>query len=75
MLSKGDDPPWTPRGAPTTWRALLRRSSRLPAAVLVDRDGTIVKDVPYNGDPDRVEPMPGAAAAFSGSGAPASRSR
>lgn len=32
----------------------------LPAAVLVDRDGTIVKDVPYNGDPDSVEPMPGA---------------
>jgi histidinol-phosphate phosphatase family protein len=29
-------------------------------AVLVDRDGTIVQDVPYNGDPDRVEPMPGA---------------
>lgn len=32
----------------------------LPAAVLLDRDGTIVKDVPYNGDPDLVEPMPGA---------------
>jgi HAD superfamily hydrolase (TIGR01662 family) len=32
--------------------------------VLVDRDGTIVTDVPYNGDPDRVEPMPGAAAAL-----------
>jgi histidinol-phosphate phosphatase family protein len=56
-----------------TWhwtRALLRRSSprprsgRMPAAVLVDRDGTIVKDVPYNGDPDRVEPMPGAAEAL-----------
>jgi HAD superfamily hydrolase (TIGR01662 family) len=39
-------------------------ASRLPAAVLVDRDGTIVTDVPYNGDPDRVEPMPGAAAAL-----------
>ena len=56
-----------------TWhwtRALLRHerpgpgAARLPAAVLVDRDGTIVKDVPYNGDPDRVEPMPGAAAAL-----------
>jgi len=32
----------------------------LPAAVLIERDGTIVKDVPYNGDPDLVEPMPGA---------------
>jgi HAD superfamily hydrolase (TIGR01662 family) len=31
-----------------------------PAAVLFDRDGTLVVDVPYNGDPDRVEPMPGA---------------
>ena len=56
-----------------TWhwtRALLRssslggRSGRLPAAVLVDRDGTIVRDVPYNGDPDRVEPMPGAESAL-----------
>jgi histidinol-phosphate phosphatase family protein len=31
-----------------------------PAAVLFDRDGTLVADVPYNGDPDRVEPVPGA---------------
>jgi histidinol-phosphate phosphatase family protein len=31
-----------------------------PLAVLFDRDGTLVVDVPYNGDPDRVEPMPGA---------------
>ncbi|MFH8499105.1 D-glycero-alpha-D-manno-heptose-1,7-bisphosphate 7-phosphatase [Streptomyces coeruleorubidus] len=30
----------------------------LPAAVLFDRDGTLVADVPYNGDPARVEPMP-----------------
>jgi histidinol-phosphate phosphatase family protein len=36
----------------------------LPAAVLLDRDGTIVKNVPYNGDPGRVEAMPGAAAAL-----------
>ena len=34
-----------------------------PAAVLFDRDGTLVRDVPYNGDPELVEPMPGAAAA------------
>jgi histidinol-phosphate phosphatase family protein len=32
----------------------------LPTAVLFDRDGTLVVDVPYNGDPDRVVPMPGA---------------
>ncbi|MFJ8787628.1 D-glycero-alpha-D-manno-heptose-1,7-bisphosphate 7-phosphatase [Streptomyces sp. NPDC102462] len=31
-----------------------------PAAVLFDRDGTLVEDVPYNGDPDRVRPLPGA---------------
>lgn len=30
------------------------------SAVLVDRDGTIVRDVPYNADPTLVEPMPGA---------------
>jgi HAD superfamily hydrolase (TIGR01662 family) len=29
-------------------------------AVLFDRDGTLVIDVPYNGDPARVEPVPGA---------------
>ncbi|MDT0566253.1 HAD family hydrolase [Streptomyces sp. DSM 3412] len=32
----------------------------LPEAVLFDRDGTLVADVPYNGDPERVEPMPSA---------------
>jgi D-glycero-D-manno-heptose 1,7-bisphosphate phosphatase len=31
-----------------------------PAAVLFDRDGTLVVDVPYCADPDRVRPMPGA---------------
>ncbi|PPB50629.1 haloacid dehalogenase [Arthrobacter pityocampae] len=31
-----------------------------PRAVLFDRDGTIVVDVPYNGDPALVQPMPGA---------------
>ncbi|MFF5290238.1 HAD-IIIA family hydrolase [Paractinoplanes globisporus] len=34
--------------------------SRLFDAVLLDRDGTLVVDVPYNGDPARVVPMPGA---------------
>jgi HAD superfamily hydrolase (TIGR01662 family) len=29
-------------------------------AVLFDRDGTLVVDVPYNGDPQKVEPYPGA---------------
>jgi histidinol-phosphate phosphatase family protein len=31
-----------------------------PRAVLLDRDGTLVHDVPYNGEPAAVEPMPGA---------------
>ncbi|MFD1147765.1 D-glycero-alpha-D-manno-heptose-1,7-bisphosphate 7-phosphatase [Saccharothrix hoggarensis] len=31
-----------------------------PDAVLFDRDGTLIEDVPYNGDPERVRPMPGA---------------
>ncbi|HYP48523.1 MAG TPA: HAD-IIIA family hydrolase, partial [Thermoleophilaceae bacterium] len=30
-----------------------------PAAVLLDRDGTLVVDVPYNGDPALVRPLPG----------------
>jgi histidinol-phosphate phosphatase family protein len=34
------------------------------AAVVCDRDGTLVDDVPYNGDPDRVVPLPGVAAAL-----------
>ena len=33
-------------------------------AVLFDRDGTLIIDVPYNGDPSRVEPVPGARAAL-----------
>lgn len=43
-------------GAPASARA---RGPR-PAAVLFDRDGTLVVDVPYNGDPRAVVPMPGA---------------
>ncbi|MBX6388502.1 MAG: HAD-IIIA family hydrolase [Frankia sp.] len=38
--------------------------SSVPAAVLFDRDGTLCVDVPYNGDPDRVAPVPTAAAAL-----------
>ncbi len=35
-------------------------AAALPHAVLLDRDGTLVVDVPYNGDPEAVRPMPGA---------------
>jgi HAD superfamily hydrolase (TIGR01662 family) len=31
-----------------------------PVAILFDRDGTLVLDVPYNGDPAKVVPLPGA---------------
>jgi histidinol-phosphate phosphatase family protein len=41
------------------WRGARPLAAR-PAAVLLDRDGTLVADVPYNGDPALVEPMPGA---------------
>ncbi|HEX2027998.1 MAG TPA: HAD-IIIA family hydrolase [Nitriliruptorales bacterium] len=34
------------------------------AAVLLDRDGTLVEDVPYNGDPAAVRPLPGTRAAL-----------
>jgi histidinol-phosphate phosphatase family protein len=33
-------------------------------AVLLDRDGTLIRDVPYNGDPSRVVAMPSARAAL-----------
>ena len=36
----------------------------LPDLVLFDRDGTLVHDVPYNGDPAQVRPVDGAAEAL-----------
>jgi histidinol-phosphate phosphatase family protein len=59
-----------PATATVHWLAgLLRHRNLLVApapeastvdAVLLDRDGTLVVDVPYNGDPGRVVPVPGA---------------
>lgn len=48
------------------WAAVPRllRSRPRPRAVLLDRDGTLVHDVPYNGDPARVVPVAGACAAL-----------
>jgi histidinol-phosphate phosphatase family protein len=46
------------------WRWRTVRPARAVDAVLLDRDGTLVHDVPYNGEPDRVEPVPGARAAL-----------
>jgi HAD superfamily hydrolase (TIGR01662 family) len=49
-------------------RALLsdtaRAPRRMPSAVLFDRDGTLIVDVPYNGDPGRVQAMPSAPGAL-----------
>lgn len=36
----------------------------IPQAILLDRDGTLVKDVPYNKDPKKVKPMLGATEAL-----------
>ena len=52
LVAAGDTP------APAVMGA--RRTTAPPAAVLFDRDGTLVVDVPYNGDPARVELVPGA---------------
>jgi histidinol-phosphate phosphatase family protein len=46
-------PPWSPGGRPV-------------AAVLFDRDGTLVHDVPYNGRPELVRPVDGARPAIAG---------
>ncbi|HEX2096313.1 MAG TPA: HAD-IIIA family hydrolase, partial [Solirubrobacterales bacterium] len=46
------------RGGPP--RAALPPRREPPAAVLLDRDGTLLFDVPYNGDPRKVAPLPGA---------------
>ncbi|WP_078891967.1 D-glycero-alpha-D-manno-heptose-1,7-bisphosphate 7-phosphatase [Streptomyces sp. NRRL S-350] len=43
--------------APSPERPAPLRSDA-PAAVLFDRDGTLVEDVPYNGDPALVRPFP-----------------
>jgi histidinol-phosphate phosphatase family protein len=58
---------WTSVAMPfvaTFWWLRGPRSRRRPAAVLFDRDGTLIADVPYNGDPERVVPMPGASDAL-----------
>jgi histidinol-phosphate phosphatase family protein len=50
-----------------SWAGVLRRRlprRGVPRAVLFDRDGTLIIDVPYNGDPERVIPVRGARAAL-----------
>jgi histidinol-phosphate phosphatase family protein len=57
-----DRPPPAPAPRPASVRVPAGRSPSPPPpdAVLFDRDGTLVVDVPYNGDPSLVVAMPGA---------------
>lgn len=41
-------------------KRMASRRTTAPAAVLFDRDGTLVVDVPYNRNPELVRPVPGA---------------
>ncbi len=47
-------------------QGLWRGWSRAPRVdgLLFDRDGTLIVDVPYNGDPERVDPVPDGSAAL-----------
>jgi histidinol-phosphate phosphatase family protein len=53
-----------PFAAAGWWLVGLARARRLvprrPHAILLDRDGTLIEDVPYNGDPSRIRMAPGA---------------
>lgn len=51
---------WLAGWAELPRRLRAGRPPSVPRAVLLDRDGTLIADVPYNGDPTRVEAMPGA---------------
>jgi len=42
----------------------LKRERRPPGAVLLDKDGTLLENVPYNVDPARMQLAPGAARAL-----------
>jgi histidinol-phosphate phosphatase family protein len=53
------------RVAGGAWETIRARRDRSATAVLFDRDGTLVVDVPYNGDPERVRLVPGAREALS----------
>lgn len=51
---------YSPLGHFYSMKTMTSKRARVPAAVLFDRDGTLVVDVPYNGDPALVRPVPGA---------------
>ncbi|ARQ67794.1 D-glycero-alpha-D-manno-heptose-1,7-bisphosphate 7-phosphatase [Streptomyces marincola] len=58
------DGPWLFPPAAPDGPAAARRAGPGPAAVLFDRDGTLIEDVPYNADPALVTPRPHARAAL-----------
>jgi len=65
----GIDPDEFDAVAAVTAAAPNRRRDQRPVpaslkALLCDRDGTLVADVPYNHDPDQVRPLPGVRAAL-----------
>ena len=62
VLTSAAIPPvacWHRLAGELRWRR-VPPATPVPAAVLFDRDDTLVHDVPYNADPDAVRPMPGA---------------
>ena len=59
-LAPGADPArLTPLGPGGAHKGRGGEPAEPPEAVLLDRDGTLVVDVPYNGRPERVVPLPG----------------
>jgi histidinol-phosphate phosphatase family protein len=52
------------RRPPEEGRPVADPAAMPPLAVLVDRDDTLIEDVPYNGEPARVRPLPGVRAAL-----------
>ncbi len=64
-VAKGPRPTLAPHApAPPARAGRPLPGGAAPSAVLFDRDGTLVVDVPFNGDPARVELVPGARAAI-----------
>ena len=51
---------WWLAGLLDVVRSGARAGSWTPGAVFFDRDGTLIEDVPYNGDPELVRPKAGA---------------
>ncbi|RQX06496.1 haloacid dehalogenase [Micromonospora inaquosa] len=70
-MRQGQEDPYQRRSAPVYAAADRAGSGSVASprpvlydAVLLDRDGTLIEDVPYNGDPEKVRPVPGARAAL-----------